>query len=49
MSAAFAGQQLVQFGREAIALGAKLDGIEKAFQSISDSGKTSMNELKKGY
>jgi len=46
LSAAFAVRGLAMFGKEAIMLGAKLEGIKNAFQLIEDTGKVSMNELK---
>lgn len=46
MGVAFAAKEIVQFGKEAVALGAKLEGIENAFQLIEDTGKTSMLTLK---
>ena len=47
LGAAFAVRQVAMFGKEAIMLGAKLEGIKNAFQLIEDTGKTSLTELKK--
>ena len=47
LSAAFAVREIGMFGKEAIMLGAKLEGIKNAFQLIEDTGKTSLTELKK--
>ncbi len=46
ISAAFAVRELALFGKEAVQLGAKLEGIKRAFVSIEGTGKTSMQELK---
>jgi len=47
LSAAFAAREIFMFGKEAVMLGAKLEGIKNAFQLIENTGKVSMGELKK--
>ncbi|MBL4880953.1 MAG: hypothetical protein JKX82_06480 [Oleispira sp.] len=46
IGAAFAIREIALFGKEAIMLGANLEGIKNAFQLIGDEGKTSMSVLK---
>lgn len=43
----FAVDTVYRFGKEVINLGSKMDGIENAFKRIADTGKTSLEDLRK--
>ena len=46
LAAAFSVREIAIFGKEAVMLGAKLEGVKNAFQLIEDGGKTSLSALK---
>lgn len=45
IGAAFAVREIAMFAKEAVMLGAQLDGISQAFRIIENTGKTSMGKL----